>query len=95
MGQSYKMGEITLLLADRFPLFSSGLQHLLLAEKGIMRVDVADGRKEVMQYLHVFKYDILLMDTRLPDSERNQHSCCLCLDKTMWVAHLLQHRLLP
>lgn len=69
MGQSYKMGEITLLLADRIPLFSSGLQHLLLAEKGIMRVDVADGRKEVMQYLHVFKYDILLMDTRLPDSE--------------------------
>ena len=69
MGQSYKMGEITLLLADRFPLFSSGLQHLLLAEKGIMLVDVADGRKEVMQYLHVFKYDILLMDTRLPDSE--------------------------
>ena len=69
MGQSYKMGDITLLLADRIPLFSSGLQHLLLAEKGIMRVDVADGRKEVMQYLHVFKYDILLMDTRLPDSE--------------------------
>ena len=69
MGQSYKMGEITLLLADRIPLFSSGLQHLLLAEKGIMRVDVADGRKEVMQYLQVFKYDILLMDTRLPDSE--------------------------
>jgi DNA-binding NarL/FixJ family response regulator len=69
MGQSYKMGEITLLLADRIPLFSSGLQHLLLAEKGIMRVDVADGRKEVMQYLSVFKYDILLMDTRLPDSE--------------------------
>jgi DNA-binding NarL/FixJ family response regulator len=69
MGQSYKMGEITLLLAGRFPLFSSGLQHLLLAEKGIMRVDVADGRKEVMQYLQVFRYDILLMDTRLPDSE--------------------------
>jgi DNA-binding NarL/FixJ family response regulator len=69
MGQSYKMGELTLLLADRIPLFSSGLQHLLLAEKGIMRVDVADGRKEVMQYLQVFRYDILLMDTRLPDSE--------------------------
>ena len=69
MGQSYKMGEITLLLADRIPLFSSGLQHLLLAEKGIMRVDVADGRKEVMQYLSVFRYDILMMDTRLPDSE--------------------------
>lgn len=63
------MGELTLLLADRIPLFSSGLQHLLLAEKGIMRVDVADGRKEVMQYLQVFRYDILLMDTRLPDSE--------------------------
>jgi DNA-binding NarL/FixJ family response regulator len=63
------MGDLTLLLADRMPLFSSGLQHLLLAEKGIIRVDVADGRKEVMQYLSVFKYDILLMDTRLPDSE--------------------------
>jgi len=69
MGHSYKMGDLTLLLADRMPLFSSGLQHLLLAEKGIIRVDVADGRKEVMQYLSVFKYDILLMDTRLPDSE--------------------------
>ena len=69
MGQTYKMGDITLLLADRIPLFSSGLQHILLAEKGLKRVDVADGRKEVMQYLQAFKYDILLLDTRLRDSE--------------------------
>lgn len=69
MGQSNILGEITLLLADRIPLFSSGLQHILLAQKGFKRVDVADGRKVVMQYLQVYKYDILLMDTRLPDSE--------------------------
>ncbi len=69
MGQLNKLGEITLLLADRIPLFSSGMQHLLLAEKGLKRVDVADGRKEVMQYLQAFKYDILLLDTRLHDSE--------------------------
>lgn len=69
MGQSKILGEITLLLADRIPLFSSGLQHILLAQKGFKRVDVADGRKVVMQYLQVYKYDILLMDTRLPDSE--------------------------
>ena len=69
MGHSNKMGEITLLLADRIPLFSSGLQHILLAEIGLKRVDVADSRKLVMQYLQAFKYDILLLDTRLPDSE--------------------------
>ncbi len=61
--------EISVLLADRVPLFSSGLQQILMAGKGFSRVDVAEGRKEVMQYLQAFKYDILLMDTRLNDSE--------------------------
>ncbi len=69
MTNSKKLGEITLLLADRIPLFSSGLQQILMSGNGFSRVDVAEGRKEVMQYLQAFKYDILIMDTRLNDSE--------------------------
>lgn len=69
MAQKEKTGEITLLLADRIPLFSSGLQHMLMSGKGFSRVDVTDNRKEVLQYLQAYRYDILMLDTRLNDSE--------------------------
>ena len=92
MGHSYKMGDLTLLLADRMPLFSSGLQHILLAEKGLKRVDVADSRKLVMKYLQVFKYDILLLDTRLPDSESleilQQINCFYPYQKVIFIGRM-------
>lgn len=63
------MENLSILIADRVPLFSSGIQQMLLAGKGFKRVDVAESRKEVLQYLRAFPFDVLLMDTRLNDAE--------------------------
>ncbi|MEX1190276.1 MAG: response regulator transcription factor, partial [Bacteroidia bacterium] len=61
--------KITLLVADRISLFSSGLQHMLLAEGGFERIDVADNKRELLQYISAFTYDVLLVDTKLEDTD--------------------------
>jgi len=60
-------GSLTMLIADRISLFSSGIQHMLMAEGGFERIDVADSRKELLQYVSAFKYNVVLVDTRLDE----------------------------
>jgi DNA-binding NarL/FixJ family response regulator len=62
-------GSLSLLIADRISLFSSGVQHMLMAEGGFQRIDVADSRRELLQYISAFKYDVLLIDTRLDNAD--------------------------
>jgi DNA-binding NarL/FixJ family response regulator len=59
--------NLTMLIADRISLFSSGIQHMLMAEGGFERIDVADSRKELLQYVSAFKYNVVLVDTRLDE----------------------------
>jgi DNA-binding NarL/FixJ family response regulator len=61
--------SLSLLIADRISLFSSGIQHMLMAEGGFQRIDVAESRRELLQYVAAFKYDVVLIDTRLDDSD--------------------------
>lgn len=60
-------GSLTMLIADRISLFSSGIQHMLLVEGGFERIDVADSRKELLQYVAAFKYNVVLVDTQLDE----------------------------
>ena len=61
-------------------------------------MDVADARKEVMQYLQVYKYDILLLDTRLPDSESleilQQIKCFYPYQKVIFIGRMRDSRYL-
>jgi DNA-binding NarL/FixJ family response regulator len=60
---------LNLLIADRLPLFSSGIQHMLMAEGGYARIDVTDTRKELLQYVSSFMYDVVLVDTQLDKAD--------------------------
>jgi two-component system, NarL family, invasion response regulator UvrY len=61
--------SLTALIADRISLFSSGLQHMLMAEGGFERIDVADTKRELLQYISAFTYDVVIIDTSLENSD--------------------------
>lgn len=60
---------LTALIADRISLFSSGIQHMLMAEGGFERIDVADTKRELLQYISAFTYDVVIIDTALENSD--------------------------
>lgn len=70
MGESSTIqNELTLLIADRVSLFSSGIQHMLYTAGNFVRIDVADTRKELLQYISAFTYDVVLIDIKLDNTD--------------------------
>lgn len=60
---------LTLLIADRVSLFSSGIQHMLYAAGSFERIDVTDTKKELLQYISAFTYDVVLIDIKLDNTD--------------------------
>ncbi|GIV33308.1 MAG: DNA-binding response regulator [Chitinophagales bacterium] len=60
------MQSLSILIADDHPLFRSGIRQILSDEK-FERIDEASNGKEVIEKLKNHKYDIVIMDIKMPE----------------------------
>lgn len=63
------MKEISLLIVEDHPVVRDGVKHMLVSHKGKVNFDVdeAKGGEQCLKKIARKKYDVILMDVRMPD----------------------------
>lgn len=60
------MNDLKILIADDHPFFRDGIHQLLSGQSGIGEIGEAANGKEVLQHLSKKKYDLIIMDIKMP-----------------------------
>lgn len=61
------MNQIKILIADDHPMIRHGIKSLLIDEPGMGQIDEATNGMEVLAKLKKGKYDLVIMDIKMPE----------------------------